>query len=117
MTAATLAYALPRLRRSLGVGEEADQVLTDRLESAEEEILRYLNRTQLPEYAMSLLVELAGLRYLQHQSRGKRAVSYSEGQLSQREEFYDPDSVTAGVDALLRTLAPYRRVQCREVEA
>lgn len=116
MTAAVLEYALPRLRRSLGVGEEADEVLTDRLESAEEEILRYLNREELPQFAMSLLVELAGLRYLQRQSGGKRATAYAEGQISQKEEYFDPESLTAGVDALLRTLAPYRRVKCREVE-
>lgn len=113
MRADVLNFALPRLRRSLGVGEECDGVLSDKLELAEEEILRYLNRTELPEYAHSLLIELAGLRYLQQQSAGKKASAYAEGQISQSDTFYSAAEFSDGVDALLRTLAPYRRIKCR----
>lgn len=117
MTAEMLEYTLPRLRRSLGVGDEAEEVLIDRLEQAEEEILRYLNRTRLPDNTLGLVVELAGLRYLQQGQGSKKAAAYAEGQIRQREEFFDPVILAEGAQALLKSLAPYRRVRCREVEA
>ena len=117
MTAEMLEYTLPKLRRSLGVGEEADELLIDRLEQAEEEILRYLNRTQLPDNTLGLLVELAGLRHLQQGWGGKKSAAYAEGQISQKDEFYDPVIFAEGAQALLHSLAPYRLVKCREVEA
>lgn len=113
MTGEVLSIALPRLRRSLGLGAQADELLTAKLELAEEEILRYLNRDELPDCAQSLLVELAGLRYLQSQCGGKKGESYAEGQISQSESYYTPGEFREGVDALLRTLAPYRRVGCK----
>ena len=113
MNGELLGIALPRLRRSLGLGAEADEALADELEGAQEEILRYLNRPELPDYAQSLLVELAGLRYLQSRSGGRKGESYAEGQLSQSESYCTPGEFRAGADALLRTLAPYRRVGCK----
>lgn len=115
MTAEVLAIALPRLRRSLGLEAESDEILTDKLEAAEEEILRYLNRTELPEHTLCLLIELAGLKYLQDGS-GKKSESYTEGQISQSESFYTPAEFQDGTQALLRTLAPYRRVACKGAE-
>lgn len=116
MTAQVLDLALPRLRRSLGLEAQADEVLTDKLEAAEEEILRYLNRTELPDCAVSLLIELAGLKYLQAQGAGKKSESYTEGQISQSDSFYTPAEFRDGAEALLRTLAPYRRVGCKGAE-
>lgn len=115
MTQELLNAALPRLRRSLGVGTEEDEILADRLCAAEEEILRYLNRTELPEYARSLLIELAGLKYLQS-GAGKKSESYSEGQISQSESFYSPAELREGTERLLAALAPYRRVGCKGAE-
>ena len=114
MTGQLLNLTLPRLRESLGLGEESDGKLEFWLECAEEEILRYLNAEALPDCAQSLLVELAGLRYLQRECMGKKSESYSEGQISQSESYYTPAEFREGVDALLRTLAPYRQVKCRE---
>ena len=114
MTEQLLNLTLPRLRESLGGGEDCNDRLKFALECAEEEILRYLNAATLPDCALSLLVELAGLRYLQREWTGKKSESYTEGQISQSESYYTPAEFREGVDALLRTLAPYRRVKCRE---
>lgn len=112
MTAEQYATALPRLRRSLGVGMEEEERLRDVLEAAEEEILRYLGAQELPEYAVCLMVELAGLKYLQ-KNTGTKSQSYSEGQLSQSESYYTPEEFREGTEALLRSLAPHRKVQVR----
>ena len=81
----------------------------------EESILRSLNREELPGCAQSLLIELAALKYLRTDSAGARkSASYTEGQLSQSESYYTSAEVLEGEAALLRTLAPYRRVACRE---
>ena len=116
MTQAELNTALPGLSRALGLGDEADTArLADALCAAEESILRYLNREKLPDCAQSLLIELAALKYLRTDSIGARkSVSYAEGQLSQSESYYTPAELQEGEAALLRTLAPYRRVACRE---
>ena len=116
MTQAELNAALAGLRRALGLGDEADTArLTDVLCAAEESILRYLNREKLPGCAQSLLIELAALKYLRTDSTGARkSASYTEGQLSQSESYYTSAEVLEGEAALLRTLAPYRRVACRE---
>lgn len=115
MTQAELTAALPGLRRALGLGDEADGArLADALEAAEESILRYLNREKLPDCAQNLLVELAALKYLRGNGAEKKSVSYAEGQLSQSESYYAPAEFQEGETALLRTLAPYRRVRCRE---
>lgn len=112
MTAEQYTTALPRLRRSLGVGMEEEERLRDVLEAAEEEILLYLGEQQLPEYAVCLMVELAGLKYLQKNSTTK-SQSYSEGQLSQSESYYTPEEFREGTEALLRSLARHRKVQIR----
>lgn len=118
MTQAFLEEALPRLRRSLGLGEEADDTrLEDALEAAEEEILRYLHQDQLPPCTDSLVVELAALKYLRGQNQaGVQEESYAEGQLSQSQRYYSPQEFEEGTQALLRTLAPYRRVGCKGAE-
>ena len=114
MTQAEYNAALSGLSRALGLGDEADTArLTDVLCAAEESILRYLNREELPGCARSLLIELAALKYLRTDSAGARkSASYTEGQLSQ--SYYTSAEVLEGEAALLRTLAPYRRVACRE---
>lgn len=112
MTAEQYTTALPRLRRSLGAGMEEEERLRDVLEAAEEEILRYLGEETLPEYALCLLVELAGLKYLQS-GGGKKSQSYTEGQLSQSESYYTPEEFREGTEALLRSLARRRKVQVR----
>ncbi len=114
MTEAELETALAVLRRSLGGAEDtADDVLTDALTAAEEEILRYLNRDELPTCADSLLIELAALRLLGGQSgAGTKSASYTEGQISQSESYFTPAELREGARALLDTLAPYRRVKC-----
>lgn len=116
MTQAEYNAALSGLSRALGLGDEADMArLTDVLCAAEESILRYLNREELPGCARSLLIELAALKYLRTDSAGARkSASYTEGQLSQSESYYTSAEVLEGEAALLRTLAPYRRVACRE---
>lgn len=117
MTEELLNTALPRLRRSLGLetAEGDADTLGELLERAEEDILRYLNREELPVYAGHLLVELACLKYLRAQTAagGKKSESYAEGQLSQSESYLSPEELSAGESALLRSLAPYRRVRCK----
>lgn len=119
MTQVVLEEALPRLRRALGLGEEVDDAsLEDALKAAEEEILRYLNQDTLPEHTDSLVIELAALKYLQGQNRaGVQEESYAEGQLSQSQRYYSPQEFEEETQALLRTLAPYRRVVCKGAEA
>lgn len=118
MTRAALEEALPRLRRALGLGAEVDDAsLEDVLAVAEEDILRYLNQDALPRYTDSLLVELAALKYLSSRhSAGVQEESYAEGQLSQSQRYYSPQEFEEGTQALLRTLAPYRRVGCKGAE-
>ncbi len=113
MTVEQYNTALPRLRRSLGLGpEEQEERLRDVLDMAEEEICRYLGEQALPEYALCLLVELAGLKYLQS-GTGAKSQSYSEGQLSQSESYYTPEEFREGTEALLRSLARSRKVTIR----
>ena len=65
--------------------------------AAEESILRYLNREELPGCAQSLLIELAALKYLRTDSAGARkSASYTEGQLSQSELLHERRSVGRG---------------------
>lgn len=113
MTQAELISALPRLRRALGqLGEHTDDaLLQDALETAQEKLLRYLNRDTLPGSAECLLIELAALCHLRnHPGYGRRSESYSEGQLSQSESYLTPEEFQEGEAALLRALAPYRQV-------
>lgn len=119
MTQAVLEQALPRLRRALGLGEAAEDTrLEDALRGAEEDILRYLNQDQLPGHTDSLVIELAALKYLRGQNQaGVQEESYTEGQLSQSQHYYSPQEFEEGTQALLRTLAPYRRVGCKGAEA
>lgn len=109
--------ALPRLRRSLGLGSgEGDEaVLTDALEQGEEKICRYLQQESLPEGSEWLLVELAALGYqrMMHPAGEKTGESYTEGQLSQSASYLTPAERTAGEEQLLRSLAPYRQVKGR----
>lgn len=113
MTEELLTSALPGLRRALGL-EEDDEGLAVALELAEEEICRYLNRDSLPEGARCLLIELAALKYLRMgENRDKKSESYSEGQLSQSESYFTPEEFREGEEALLRALAPLRRVRCK----
>ena len=118
MNAELLNIAQEKLRRALGpAGVEGDEAgLRDALEAAAEEICRYLNRDSLPEYAGCLLVELAALKYLRagQATAGKKSESYSEGQISQSESYLAPEELAAGEAALLRALAPYRLVRCKE---
>ena len=118
MTQAVLEEALPRLRRALSLGAEVeDAALEDALRAAEEAILRYLNQDQLPGHTDSLLIELAALNYLRGQNcAGMQEESYAEGQLSQSQRYYSPQEFEEGAQALLRTLAPYRRVGCKGAE-
>lgn len=119
MTQAALEEALPRLRRAMGLEQEADDApLEDALRGAEETILRYLNQDQLPQHTDSLVIELAALNYLRcRHSAGVQEESYAEGQLSQSQRYYSPQEFEEGTQALLRTLAPYRRVGCKGAEA
>jgi len=113
MTEELLNSARSKLRRALGLEEEGES-LTVALEMAEEEICRYLNRDSLPENARCLLVELAALKYLRMgEGRDKKSESYSEGQLSQSECYFTPEEFQEGEEALLRALAPHRRVSCK----
>ena len=118
MTQDMLYETLPRLRRGLGLAEGEDTpLLQDALEAAEEKILRYLNRSELPASVDCLLVELAGLLYLRRgEARGLKSESYSEGQLSQSRSYLSAEEIAQGEEALLRSLAPWRRVRCREAE-
>ena len=108
--------ALPRLRRSLGLGSgEGDEaVLADALEQGEK-ICRYLQQDSLPEGGEWLLVELAALGYqrMTHPAGEKTGESYTEGQLSQSASYLTPAERTAGEEQLLRSLAPCRQVKSR----
>lgn len=121
MTREVLDTALPRLRRSLGLGEAGGDTdeLAFFLAGAEEDILRYLNREALPECTAHLLVELAALKYQRARSAAglKKSESYSEGQISQSESYLSPGELRAGETALLQSLAPCRRVGCKGVQA
>lgn len=109
--------ALPRLRRSLGLGSgEGDEaVLTDALEQGEEKICRYLQQDSLPQGSDWLLVELAVLSYqrMTHPDSEKTSESYTEGQLSQSASYLTPAERTAGEEQLLRSLAHLRQVKSR----
>ncbi|MBR1780545.1 MAG: hypothetical protein IJ751_03980 [Oscillospiraceae bacterium] len=107
--------ALPRLRRALGLTEgEDEQRLEDALAAAEEKICRYLLQSELPDAVDCLLVELAALVYLRTGERSAlKSESYSEGQLSQSQSYLTAEELAQGEEALLRCLAPWRRVRCK----
>lgn len=115
MTRAVLEEALPRLRRALGLEEKADEaVLEDVLAASEEQILRYLNRQELPPHTGCLAVELAALKYRRNRTgEGVQEESYAEGQLSQSVRYLSPEEYAAGERELLSALAPLRRVACK----
>ncbi len=117
MTDQEKALALPRLRRSLGLGsdEGEEAILVDALEQGEEKICRYLQQERLPEGSQWLLVELAALGYqrMTHPGGEKTGESYTEGQLSQSASYLTPAQRTAGEERLLASLAPFRQVKSR----
>jgi hypothetical protein len=112
MTAEAMETLLPRLAVRLGqTNEEDTALLTALLEEAEETLILYLNVTSLPEQLWGKLVELAAL-YAQRQKAEQgavKAVSYSEGEMSQSETYLTPAELQAAEAALLSALAPHRR--------
>ncbi len=114
MTQQEIESALPGLRRSLGLGEEADALLTDALNAAAEEIERTLGFPYSAGFADCLLTELAALKYyaLGANAANVKSSSYSEGQLSQSTCYFTPQELQEGQQAILRSLAPFRRVRC-----
>lgn len=116
MTAEYLAEALARLGRRLGEETEDPAELSrreDALLRAEEEILRYLGEEELPGRVDWLLVELAALESGVGAVRRVKSTSYSEGQVSQSESYFEPDREDAARGSILRQLARYRKVACR----
>lgn len=115
MTQELLEEALPRLRRALGLEAGADDsALEDALAAAEEQILRYLNREELPGRTGSLVVELAALKYRRGRSgEGVQEESYAEGQLSQSVRYLTGEDYAASERELLSALAPLRQVACK----
>lgn len=111
---------LSRLKARLGTGDESsDELLKGELEDAQAELLLYLNRDALPEAMSGYVVRLAALFYqrdmqgLDGESAGVKAWSYSEGEQSQSATLLTDGEYRAGVDALLGSLARYRRVKVR----
>lgn len=119
MNGAQTEAALARLCRRLGL-EAAEEdtllLLEDELNDAECELLLYLGADSLEEQWLSKAVELAALYYQRDRREleggGLQAASYTEGQVSQSEQYLTPAAFRAGVAEILESLARYRRVSC-----
>lgn len=116
----TVANLLTRLKVKLGITDtSADDLLTAELEDAQSELLLYLNRSELPESMEGYVVRLAALFYERDlqapdaDTVGVKSWNYSEGEQSQSTTLLTTEEYQAGVDAVLRALARYRRVSVK----
>lgn len=119
MTDTQTEAALARLCRRLGLDnpeEDALLLLEDELNAAEYEILLYLGAAELEDSWLTKAVELAALYYQRDrrelESGGLQSAAYTEGQISQSEQYLTPAALQAGAAEILRSLARYRRVSC-----
>lgn len=109
---------LSRLGRKLGLTEpdaEESVLLYDSMKDAEGELLLYLNREELLPQMEGKVVELAAIFYRRDAQElgGVKASSYSEGDVSQSQTFATERDYQEAVDALLRSVAHWRRrVRC-----
>lgn len=111
---------LSRLKAKMGISDaSADELLTGELEDAQAELLLYLNLDALPEAMSGYAVRLAALFYqrdlqaLDGDTAGVKSWNYSEGEQSQSATLWTDEEYRAGVDAILSSLARYRRVKVR----
>lgn len=116
MTEELLGSLLPRLQRELGVNPLSDEQRTsleDGLRDAESEVCLYLNSSKVPCHMLHVVVKIAAINCRSVNGgklpAGVKASSYTEGDVSQSVTMLTAAEVQAEKDALLRTLAPYRR--------
>lgn len=119
MTAAQMEEALAKLCRRLGLEDPEENtllLLEDELTDAACELLLYLGADQMEQAWLSKVVELAALYYQRDRREleggGLQSSSYTEGQISQSEQYLTPAAFQAGVAEVLESLARYRRVSC-----
>ncbi|MCD8381404.1 MAG: hypothetical protein LUC30_00590 [Clostridiales bacterium] len=119
MTSEQMESSLERLERKLGLEEPEEDVvllLEDELLDAEGELMLYLGVSSLEEQFLYKTVELAALYYQRDrwelESGGLRTSAYSEGQISQSEQYLSPAELRAGTAEILDSLARFRRVSC-----
>ncbi|MCD7881490.1 MAG: hypothetical protein LUG47_07505 [Clostridiales bacterium] len=119
MTNEQMESSLERLARKLGLDNPEEDVallLEDELLDAEGELLIYLGVSSLEEQFLYKAVELAALYYQRDrwelEGGGLRSSAYSEGQISQSEQYLSPAELRAGTAEILDSLARYRRVSC-----
>lgn len=119
MTAAQIEQALAKLCRRLGLEspeEDTLLLLEDELNDAACEVLLYLGADNLEECWLGKVTELAALYYQRDRREleggGLQSASYTEGQVSQSEQYLTPSAFQAGVAEILDSLARYRRVSC-----
>ncbi len=117
MTEERLEAALERLQRKLSLTDpDSDELalLSDELLDAEGELLLYLGWDELDETLLGKTIELAALYYQQDRltERGYSSRGYSEGQVSQNDNYLTPAQIQETAQELLHSLARYRRVTC-----
>lgn len=107
---------LSQLERKLGIDyqESRYEQLSDSIENAYAEMKLYLNCKEIPCVLDRKLVELAAIDFQQTQAResqpvGAKSSSYSEGDVSQSVTFLTAQEAQAAKDAVLRSIAHYRR--------
>lgn len=119
MTGEQLDSLRHKLERKLGLEtaeEEVALLLTDELLDAEQELLLYLGAEELEEQFFPKAVELAALYFQRDRKElgesGLKSLSYTEGQISQTEQFLTPKELRSAAAGILDSLARYRRVRC-----
>ena len=117
MTDTLLEQAVERLQRKLNLTDpDSDTLalLNDELTDAEGSLLLYLGWESFEENLLGKVVALAALYYQQDRmmERGFRSRGYSEGQVSQTDNYLTPEQLQEASEDLLHSLARYRRVTC-----
>ncbi len=104
--------SLARLKRKLGSDKDiSDEILTDYLEEAKDEIVLFLNVKQFDEAFVSKAVEIAAILYERDQAdKHIKSESYSEGVVSENTTYLTGESFDTQVDKVLDSLKRYRRV-------
>lgn len=110
------AASLERLRRCRGLENAENDVLTDMLEDAANELRLYLHRDELPDAMGGYIIRLAAANYrcMTTEHSGAKAWSYSEGEQTQSETPLSGADYEAEKMAILAALASYRQVKVKE---
>ena len=103
--------SLARLKRKIGSDKDiSDEILTDYLEEAKDEIVLFLNVKQFDEAFASKAVEIAILYERDQADKHIKSESYSEGVVSENTTYLTGESFDTQVDKVLDSLKRYRRV-------